>query len=310
MTAKKATDNKTGASEERAGMATARTLTEALPYLKRYAGRTIAIKYGGHAMGDAALRKSFAKDVVLIKQLGANPVVIHGGGPQIADMLKRLAIKSSFVDGLRVTDADTVEVVEMVLPGSINKAIVSEINQAGGRAVGLSGKDGTLIIAEKLRRTVRDPDSQIERHLDLGFVGEPKQVNPAVLETILASDLIPVIAPIGVGEAGETYNINADTAAGAIAAALNAMRFILLTDMPGVLNKQGELITNLSRAEAESLIQDGTISGGMIPKVETCLKSLDQGVEAAVIVDGRVGHALLLEIYTEHGVGTLISDQR
>lgn len=309
MTSKKASDTKKDASEERAGMITARTLTEALPYLQRYAGRTIAVKYGGHAMGDAALRKSFAKDVVLIKQLGANPVVIHGGGPQIADMLKRLAIKSSFVDGLRVTDAETVEVVEMVLAGSINKGIVSEINQAGGRAVGLSGKDGTLILAEKLRRRVRDPESQIERHLDLGFVGEPKQVNPAVLETILESDLIPVIAPIGIGEAGETYNINADTAAGAIAAALKATRFILLTDIPGVLDKKGELITHLSRAEAENLIQDGTISGGMIPKVETCLKSLNQGVEAAVIVDGRVDHALLLEIYTEHGVGTLISDR-
>ncbi len=308
MTSKKAIGNKKVPSKDRAGMVTARTLTEALPYLQRYAGRTIAIKYGGHAMGDEALRKSFAKDLVLIKQLGANPVVIHGGGPQIAEMLKRLAIKSSFVDGLRVTDEDTVEVVEMVLAGSINKAIVSDINQAGGQAVGLSGKDGTLIVAEKLRRTVRDPESQIERHLDLGFVGEPKKVNPAILETILQSDLIPVIAPIGIGEAGETYNINADTAAGAVAAALNAARFILLTDMPGVLSKKGDLITNLSRAEAENLIQDGTISGGMIPKVETCLESLNQGVEAAVIVDGRVGHALLLEIYTEHGVGTLISD--
>jgi len=292
--------------DERAGMETARTLSEALPYIQRYAGATLVIKYGGHAMGEDALRKSFARDVVLIKQLGINPVVVHGGGPQIAEMLQRLKIKTSFVDGLRVTDAATVEVVEMVLAGSINKGIVTEINQAGGKAAGLSGKDGSLIIAEKLKRTARDPGSNIERLLDLGFVGEPKRVNPDILKTILDSDVIPVIAPTGLGEDGATYNINADTAAGAIAAALKATRFILLTDVPGVLDGDGKLLTRLDRDEIAALIRDGTVSGGMIPKVETCLAAVAGGAQAAVIVDGRVPHALLLELFTEHGAGSLI----
>jgi acetylglutamate kinase len=252
------------------------------------------------------LRKSFARDVVLIKQLGINPVVVHGGGPQIAEMLQRLKIKTSYVDGLRVTDAATVEVVEMVLAGSINKSIVTDINQAGGRAVGLSGKDGSLIVAEKLSRTVRDPGSSIERLLDLGFVGEPKKINPYILKTFLDSDVIPVIAPTGLGEDGQTYNINADTAAGAIAAALQATRFVLLTDVVGVLDRDGNLLTRLDRAEIAALIADGIISGGMIPKVETCLAAVAGGATAAVIVDGRVRHALLLELFTEHGAGSLI----
>lgn len=287
-------------------LAKARTLSEALPYMRRHAGRTFVIKYGGHAMGDEGLADLFARDVVLLKQIGINPVVVHGGGPQIGQMLDRLKIQSSFVDGLRVTDAATVEVVEMVLSGSINKQIVTAINNQGGRAVGLSGKDGHLIVARKLRRTTRDPDSNIEKILDLGFVGEPYQINPQILETFERSDLIPVIAPIGLGRNGETFNINADTAAGAIASALGAKRFFLLTDVAGVLDKQKNLMPELSLEESRRLMQDGTISGGMIPKLETCIQAVEQGVDAAVILDGRVPHALLLEIFTEGGAGTLI----
>lgn len=288
-------------------METARTLSEALPFIRRYAGETVTIKYGGHAMGDETLGTGFAHDIVLMKQLGVNPVIVHGGGPQIGQMLQRLAIKSSFVDGLRVTDAATVEVVEMVLAGSINKQIATRINRAGGRALGLSGKDGDLIIAQKLHRTSRDPGSNIEKILDLGFVGEPKHINPEVLETILDSNLIPVVAPLGASLQGETFNINADTAAGAIAAAMAAKRFILLTDVPGVQDAGGKVLTGLTVGNAQKLIQNGVISGGMIPKVETCINALKSGVEAAVIVDGRVPHALLLELFTDHGVGTLIS---
>ncbi len=287
-------------------LAKARTLSEALPYMRRHAGRTFVIKYGGHAMGDDHLADLFARDVVLLKQVGINPVVVHGGGPQIGQMLERLKIQSSFIDGLRVTDAATVEVVEMVLSGSINKQIVTAINNQGGRAVGLSGKDGHLIVARKLRRTTKDPDSNIEKILDLGFVGEPHQINPQILETFERSDLIPVIAPIGLGRNGETYNINADTAAGAIAAALGAKRFFLLTDVAGVLDKQKNLIPELSLEDARRLMQDGTASGGMIPKIETCIQAVEQGVDAAVILDGRIPHALLLEIFTEGGAGTLI----
>jgi acetylglutamate kinase len=287
-------------------LAKARTLSEALPYMRRHAGRTFVIKYGGHAMGDDRLADLFARDVVLLKQVGINPVVVHGGGPQIGQMLDRLKIQSSFIDGLRVTDAATVEVVEMVLSGSINKQIVTAINNQGGRAVGLSGKDGHLIVARKLRRSIKDPDSNIEKILDLGFVGEPYQINPQILETFERSDLIPVIAPIGLGRNGETFNINADTAAGAIAAALGAKRFFLLTDVAGVLDKQKNLIPELSLEEARRLMQDGTASGGMIPKIETCISAVEQGVDAAVILDGRVPHALLLEIFTEGGAGTLI----
>jgi acetylglutamate kinase len=287
-------------------LAKARTLSEALPYMRRYSGRTFVIKYGGHAMGDESLGELFARDVVLLKQVGINPVVVHGGGPQIGAMLNRLKINSSFVDGLRVTDKETVDIVEMVLSGSINKQIVSAINNQGGKAVGLSGKDANLISARKLRRTQRDTDSNIEKILDLGFVGEPYQVNPQILETFEESDIIPVIAPIGVGRNGETYNINADTAAGAVAAALGATRLFLLTDVAGVLDKQKNLISDMSLEDARGYMTDGTISGGMIPKIETCISAVEQGVDAAVILDGRVPHALLLEIFTEGGAGTLI----
>jgi acetylglutamate kinase len=287
-------------------LAKARTLSEALPYMRRYSGRTFVIKYGGHAMGDESLGELFARDVVLLKQVGINPVVVHGGGPQIGQMLERLKIKSSFIDGLRVTDQETVEIVEMVLSGSINKQIVTAINNQGGKAVGLSGKDGHLITARKLRRTQRDMDSNIEKILDLGFVGEPYQINPQILETFEESDVIPVIAPIGLGRNGETYNINADTVAGAIAAALGATRLFLLTDVTGVLDKQKNLIAEMSLDDARRYMTDGTISGGMIPKIETCVSAVEQGVDAAVVLDGRVPHALLLEIFTEGGVGTLI----
>ncbi|MDR3515954.1 MAG: acetylglutamate kinase [Azospirillaceae bacterium] len=284
----------------------ARTLSEALPYMRRYAGHTFVIKYGGHAMGDESLSAMFARDVVLLKQVGINPVVVHGGGPQIGQMLERLRIQSRFVDGLRVTDQATVEIVEMVLAGSINKQIVSAINAQGGRAIGLSGKDADLIRAVKLTRTQRDVDSNIESVLDLGFVGEPREINPHILRTLAASDVIPVIAPIGVGDKGETYNINADTVAGALAAALSATRLFLLTDVAGVLDKQKVLIPELTVDEARARIADGTASGGMIPKIETCIDAVDQGVKAAVILDGRIQHALLLEIFTEGGAGTLI----
>ncbi len=284
----------------------AKTLSEALPYMRRYADETLVIKYGGHAMGEAKLAHVFARDVVLMKQVGMNPIVVHGGGPQIGAMLKRLNVQSTFVDGLRVTDQATVEVVEMVLAGSINKEIVAAINQAGGFAVGLSGKDGHLIRARKLRRTQRDPDSNIEKILDLGYVGEPAEITPHILDFFRESDVIPVIAPVGAGPNGETYNINADTAAGAIAGALGATRLLMLTDVPGVLDKQGNLIPEMTATQARMLIKDGTITGGMIPKVETCLEAVDQGVDAAVILDGRVEHCLLLEIFTPHGVGTLI----
>jgi acetylglutamate kinase len=282
----------------------AATLAAALPYLRRYAGKTIVVKYGGHAMGDTAIAELFAQDVVLLKQVGVNPIVVHGGGPQIGQMLERLKMKSSFVDGLRVTDRATVEVVEMVLAGSINKEIVSAINKLGGLAIGLSGKDAGLIRARKLDRK-RASDSNIEKVLDLGFVGEPEAVNATVLELFERSDIIPVIAPIGVGADGETYNINADTVAGAVAAAVKATRLLLLTDVTGVLDKQKKLVSELTVSGAQKLIADGTIQGGMIPKIETCVDAVRGGVEAAVIIDGRVPHAILLELFAE-GAGTLI----
>ncbi len=294
-------------SDTKHWLRTAHTITEALPYMRRYAGKTFVIKYGGHAMGDRELAQIFARDIVLIKQIGIHPVVVHGGGPQIGEMLKRLKVETAFVDGLRVTDAATVEIVEMVLSGSINKQIVNEINAAGGTAIGLSGKDGGLIQAIKLRRRRRDPESNIESILDLGFVGEPSLVNPKILTPLEQAGMIPVIAPIGVGPNGETYNINADTVAGAVAAALDASRLLLLTDVTGVLDKAGELISDLTPERVRTLMSDGTISGGMIPKLETCIDAVDSGVEAAVILDGRVPHAMLLEIFTERGVGTLIS---
>ena len=285
---------------------TVRTLAEALPYMRRFTGQTFVIKYGGHAMGDAQLAEKFARDVVLMKQVGIHPVVVHGGGPQIGAMLDRLKIKSSFIDGLRVTDSETVDIVEMVLSGSINKAVVTAINSAGGTAVGISGKDGRLIEAAKLQRTTRDPDSNIEKVLDLGFVGEPVKINPKLLETFAQSDLIPVIAPIGVGDGGETYNINADTAAGKIAATLQAAKLVMLTDIAGVLDGNGELISRMTPERAEELRRDGIIKGGMIPKLETCLNAVANGVGAAHILDGRLPHVLLLEAFTAAGVGTMI----
>ena len=283
------------------------TLAEALPYMRLHAGQTLVIKYGGHAMGQEHLALSFARDIVLLKQVGMNPVVVHGGGPQIGKMLDRLKIKSEFVDGLRVTDAATVEIVEMVLSGSINKQIVAAISAAGGKAVGLSGKDAGLIRAQRLTRTKKDPGSNIEKLLDLGFVGEPEHVNADVLATLARSDIIPVIAPIGVGPAGETFNINADTVAGAIAGALKAKRLLLLTDVAGVMDKNRKFIPELTVKRTKELIADGTISGGMIPKVETCLNAVNEGVDGAVIMDGRVPNAVLLELFTQPGFGTRIS---
>ncbi|MCB1435823.1 MAG: acetylglutamate kinase [Rhodobiaceae bacterium] len=284
----------------------ARILAEALPYMQRYSERTIVIKYGGHAMGDETMAHQFARDIVLLKQSGVNPVVVHGGGPQIGAMLERLNIKSEFRDGLRVTDKATVEIVEMVLAGAINKQIVAAINAVGGRAVGLSGKDANMVIARKLKRTAQDPDSNIERIIDLGFVGEPDKVNRDVLDVVIHSDLIPVVAPVATSEGGETYNVNADTFAGAIAGALMAERFLLLTDVPGVLDEDKCLIKELTVAEARKLIKEGTITGGMIPKIETCIYAIQQGVRGVVILDGKVPHPVLLELYTEHGAGTLI----
>lgn len=284
----------------------AKTLSEALPFMRKFAGQTLVIKFGGHAMESEDLFRLFARDVVLLKQVGVHPVVVHGGGPQIDAMLKRLDIQTPRVDGLRFTDEATVEVVEMILSGKINKQIVSAINEAGGFAVGLSGKDGHLIRARKLRRTKKDPDSNIEKVLDLGFVGEPAEINPHILEQFKKSDTIPVIAPVGMGGAGETYNINADTAAGAIAGATGAKRLLMLTDVAGVLDKAKNLIPEMTAHQVHKYIADGTISGGMIPKVETCLDAVKQGVDGAVILDGRVPHAILLELFTPHGVGTLI----
>jgi len=284
----------------------AETLTEALPYMQRYAGQTFVVKYGGHAMGDPELARDFAEDVVLLKAVGINPVVVHGGGPQIGAMLKKLGVESQFVDGLRVTDAETAKVAEMVLSGAINKEIVSWIGGAGGRAVGISGKDGGFVRAEKVTRTTRDPGSNIENVVDLGFVGEPATIDRSVLDTISNAGMIPVIAPIGVGADGHTYNINADTMAGAIAAALGAARLFLLTDVAGVLDKQGRLLTDLDPAAIQGLRADGTISGGMIPKLETCVTAVEGGVDAAVILDGRVPHAMLIEIFTKQGAGTLV----
>ncbi|MFQ5619616.1 MAG: acetylglutamate kinase [Rhodospirillales bacterium] len=287
-------------------LAQAETLSEALPYMRRHAGETIVIKYGGHAMGDAKLAPLFARDVVLLRQVGVNPVVVHGGGPQIGRMLERLKIQSRFIDGLRVTDRETVGIVEMVLAGTINKEIVSAINAQGGFAVGLSGKDGNLIRADRVRRTTRDPESNIERVLDLGFVGEPTEINPHILAFYKESDITPVIAPIGSGSGGETLNINADTVAGAIASAVGAARLVMLTDVAGVMDADGALIPELTVTEARARIGDGTVLGGMIPKIETCLLAIEKGIAGAVIIDGRVPHALLLELFTEHGAGTMI----
>jgi acetylglutamate kinase len=284
----------------------ARILSEALPHMQRYDEETVVVKYGGHAMGQEAMAKSFAQDIVLLEQTAINPVVVHGGGPQIGDMLNRLGIKSEFAGGLRITDAATIEIVEMVLAGSINKQIVGFINEAGGKAVGLCGKDGNMVTARKISRTIADPGSAIEKVVDLGFVGEPEKVDITVLTQILGRDLIPVLAPLATSAGGVTFNVNADTFAGAIAGALKAKRLLLLTDVEGVLDKSKSLIRELSANDARRLIADGTISGGMIPKVETCLYALDAGVEGVVILDGRVPHAVLLELLTDHGAGTLM----
>ncbi|HEY0205231.1 MAG TPA: acetylglutamate kinase [Acetobacteraceae bacterium] len=281
-------------------------LVQALPFLRRYAGVTVVVKYGGHAMGDDALAAKFGRDIALLKQVGVNPVVVHGGGPQINAMLERLAIKSTFVDGLRVTDASMVEVVEMVLAGTVNKHVAGLINQAGALAVGICGKDGGMIRARKLTRTVKDPGSHIERALDLGFVGEPVHVDVRVIHALTGAGLIPVIAPVGVGEDGHTYNINADDVAGAVAAALGAQRLLMLTDVAGVLDGNKQLVAEMTVAEAEAGIANGMISGGMIPKVENCVEAVRGGVKGAVILDGRMQHACLLELFKEGGLGTLI----
>ena len=284
----------------------ARVLSEALPHMQRYDEEIVVVKYGGHAMGEEDLARSFARDVVLMEQTAINPVVVHGGGPQIGDMLSRLGIKSQFADGLRITDAATIEIVEMVLAGSINKQIVGFINQAGGKAVGLCGKDGNMVQARKVTRTIVDPGSNIEKVVDLGFVGEPHKVDVTVLTQILGRELIPVLAPVATSADGATYNVNADTFAGAIAGALKAKRLLLLTDVAGVLDNSKNLIKELSVDDARRLIADGTISGGMIPKVETCIYALEAGVEGVVILDGKVEHAVLLELLTDLGAGTLI----
>ena len=295
-----------------AGFATAKTLAEALPFIQIYDREIVVIKYGGNAMGDTETAKKFAADVVLLKLVGIHPVVVHGGGPQISRMLDRAGVKSAFVDGLRVTDAQTMEVAEMVLSGAVNKELSHLITMAGAeadvRGVGLSGKDARLITCEKVSRTKRDPDSNIEQAVDLGFVGEPTKIDPLLIRSLIEADedYIPVIAPIGVAHDGATYNINADTAAGAIAGALGAKRFLLLTDVAGVLDADKQLIRELSRKAAQKLIDDGVASGGMIPKLQTCIAALDAGVEAAVILDGRQSHALLMELFTDHGAGTLI----
>ena len=287
-------------------LAKAEVLAEALPYMQRYAGATFVIKYGGHAMGDAEAARDFAEDIVLMKAVGINPIVVHGGGPQIGAMLKKLGVESSFVDGLRVTDAETAKIAEMVLSGAINKELVAWIADAGGKAVGISGKDGGFVIAEKVERTTRDPDSNIEQVVDLGFVGEPKSIDRTILDTISAAGMIPVVAPIGAGRDGHTYNINADTMAGAIAAAIGADRLFLLTDVAGVLDKAGTLLADLDPAKIAELRADGTVTGGMIPKLETCIAAVEGGVDAAVILDGRVPHAMLVEIFTKSGAGTLV----
>jgi acetylglutamate kinase len=284
----------------------ARILAHALPFLRRYAGATIVVKYGGHAMGEQDLAEGFGRDIALLKQVGINPVIVHGGGPQINAMLKRLAIQSTFIDGLRVTDSAMVEVVEMVLAGTVNKHVAGLITGAGAMAVGICGKDGGLIRARKLTRTVRDPDSHIERALDLGFVGEPVSVDVSVIHALTGAGLIPVIAPVGMDDDGQTYNINADTVAGAIAAALGAQRMLMLTDVPGVLDGDKKLIPELTITQIETLIASGVISGGMIPKVETCMNAVRGGVKAAVILDGKQPHACLLEMFLQSGIGTLI----
>ena len=287
-------------------LAKAEVLIEALPYFQRYAGRTFVVKYGGHAMGDTQMARDFAEDIVLLKAVGINPVVVHGGGPQIGAMLEKLGVETTFVDGLRVTDKETAEIAEMVLSGTINKQLVGWISNAGGKAIGISGKDGNLVRAKKVERTKRDPDSNIEKAIDLGFVGEPEQVDTSIIDNAVSSGMIPVIAPIGADPSGHTYNINADTMAGAIASALGAARLFLLTDVAGVMDDNGNLLSDLTPADISDLKGSGIISGGMIPKLETCVTAVEAGCEAAVVLDGRVAHAMLLEFFTARGAGTLV----
>jgi len=284
----------------------AHILIEALPYIQRYSGKTIVIKYGGNAMTDEKLKKSFARDIVLLKQVGVNPVIVHGGGPQIGKLLEQIGKESHFIEGMRVTDNETMDVVQMVLGGLVNKQIVSDINQAGGRAVGLTGKDGNLIVAEKLTLKAKHIDSQPPEIIDLGHVGSIKKINAGIVELLDSEKYIPVIAPIGVGEDGESYNINGDIVAGEMAATLGAERLLLLTNTPGVLDKQGELLTGLNEKDIEDLKADGTIQGGMIPKIQCALDAVHSGTNSACIIDGRVPHAVLLELLTDEGMGTLI----
>ncbi len=284
----------------------ARVLAQALPFLRRYAGATVVVKYGGHAMGEEHLAEEFGRDIALLKQVGLNPVIVHGGGPQINTMLKRLAVQSTFLDGLRVTDAAAMEVVEMVLAGTVNKYVSNLITRAGALAVGICGKDGGMIRARKLVRMKKNPDTGEEQALDLGFVGEPDHIDVRVIHALTGGGLVPVIAPVGVDADGQTYNINADTVAAAVAGALNATRLLMLTDVPGVLDKDKNLIPELSLADVDARIADGTITGGMIPKVENCVEAVKLGVKGAVILDGRVPHACLLELFTEGGPGTII----
>ncbi|MCK0097808.1 acetylglutamate kinase [Qipengyuania sp. S6317L1] len=293
-------------NDARVDLAKTEVLIEALPYFQRYAGRTFVVKYGGHAMGDPKAARDFAEDIVLLKAVGINPVVVHGGGPQIGDMLKRLGVETTFVDGLRVTDEATAKVAEMVLSGAINKELVGWLSSAGGKALGLSGKDGGLVTARKVSRTTKDPESLIERAVDLGFVGEPAHVDTSVIDTAVNAGMIPVIAPIAGGEDGATYNINADTMAGAIAAALGAARLFLLTDVAGVLDGDGKLLSDLEPGDVARLIRNGVVNGGMVPKLETCVTAVNSGCEAAVVLDGRVPHAMLLEFFTARGAGTLV----
>ncbi len=285
----------------------AEILMQALPHMLRYDDAIVVVKYGGHAMGDDQVARSFARDMVLLEQSGVNPVVVHGGGPQIGAMLGKLGIKSEFAGGLRITDRATVEIVEMVLAGSINKQIVGFINAEGGRAIGLCGKDGNMVIANKMTPAMRANGDGVEEAIDLGFVGEPTKVDTTVLDSVLGRELIPVLAPVAQGVDGETYNVNADTFAGAIAGALKAKRLLFLTDVPGVIDAEGNLIKELRMDDIRALIADGIITGGMIPKVETCIYALEQGVEGVVILDGKLPHAVLIELLTDHGAGTLIT---
>lgn len=284
----------------------AEVLLQALPYMQRYDGQVLVVKYGGHAMGNEHMARDFARDVVLLEQAGLKPIVVHGGGPQITAMLNKLGIQSVFAGGQRVTDQATVEVVEMVLAGSVNKQLVGYVTAAGGKAVGLCGKDGGLLQARKMTRAVKDPKTNADSVVDLGFVGEPEKVNCSVLNQVIDTGIIPILAPIATSAKGDTYNVNADTFAGAIAGAMKASRFLLLTDVPGVLDQNGKLIEELTVDQARALIADGTATGGMIPKIETCIAAIEAGVEGVVIMDGKVPHAVLLELFTDHGAGTLI----